>query len=100
MTFVIGGGYTNWFKTHSGAALSGFYTSPGCSLSVSTASIVCGAVPRGGTINVYISADATVAGHFLYAVKFSDISYRPADYVDQNPDGTHRVVAWSEVISA
>jgi hypothetical protein len=100
MTFVTGGGYTNWFKTHSGAALSGFYTSPGCSLNVNTASIVCGAVPHGATVNVYLSADAIAAGTFHYAVKFADISYQPVEYIDQNPDGTHRVVSWYEAIRA
>ena len=99
MTFVIGGGYTNWFATHSGPALSGFYTTPGCVLDVPHARMLCGSVPSDGKVSVYLSADASKAGTFHYAVKFADISYSSPDYIDTNPDGTHRVVSWSESIS-
>ena len=98
MTFVVGGGYTNWFSTHSGSALSGFYTTAGCALDVSHARILCGAVPSGGTVSVYLSGDTTKTGTYQYAVKFADLSYSTPDYIDQNPDGTHRVVSWYESI--
>jgi hypothetical protein len=100
MTFVTGGGYTNWFSTHSSPALSGFYTTPGCVLDISHARMLCGAVPRGGHVTVYLSADTSKAGTFHYAVKFADVSYGTPDYIDQNPDGTHRIVAWTESIIA
>jgi len=48
LIFVIGGGYTNWFATHSSPALSGFYTTPGCVLDISHGRMLCGAVPTGG----------------------------------------------------
>ena len=98
LIFVTGGGYTNWFSTHSGAALSGFYTTPGCVLDAPHARMLCGAVPRGGHVSVYLSADTSKAGTFRYAVKFADVSYGTPDYIDQYPDGTHRIVAWSEAI--
>ena len=100
LIFVTGGGYTNWFSTHSSPALSGFYTTPGCVLDISHARMLCGAVPRGGHVTVYLSADTSKAGTFHYAVKFADVSYGTPDYIDQNPDGTHRIVAWTESIIA
>ena len=62
--------------------------------------MVCGAVPTGGQVSVYVSADASKAGAFHYAVKFADISGWTTVYVDQKSDGTHQIVWWSEVISS
>jgi len=97
--FVIGGGYTNWFATHSGPALSGFYTTPGCDLDIAGSRMVCGAVPTGAHVSVYLSADTSKIGAFHYGVKVADISGGTTLYVNQNPDGTHQVVSWSEVIT-
>lgn len=98
LIFVTGGGYTNWFTTHTGPALSGFYTTPGCELDASHAQMVCGSVSAGGSVEVYLSGDTSKRGTFRYAVKFADISSGTPVYIDQNPDGTHRVVSWYETI--
>jgi hypothetical protein len=95
---VTGGGYTNWFTTHSGPALSGFYTTPGCELDAAQGQMVCGSVSAGGSVEVYLSGDTSQRGTFHYAVKFADISSGTPVYIDQNPDGTHRVVSWYETI--
>ena len=97
--FVVGGGYTNWFATHSSPALSGFYTTPGCVLDAAHSRMVCGAVATGGRASVYISADTSKTGTFRYAVKVADISGGTTVYVDQNSNGTHQVISWSEVIN-
>ncbi len=97
--FVIGGGYTNWFATHSSPALSGFYTTPGCVLDIPRSRMLCGAVPTGGHVSVYLSADTSKVGAFHYGVKFADISGGTTLYVDENRDGTHQIVSWSEVIA-
>jgi hypothetical protein len=99
LIFVTGGGYTNWFTTHSSPALSGFYTTPGCELDASNARMVCGSVPPGGSISVYLMGDTSKRGTFHYGVKFADISSGTPVYIDQNPDGTHQVVSWYERIS-
>jgi hypothetical protein len=99
LIFVSGGGYTNWFTTHSNPALSGFYTTAGCDLDVPSARMVCGSVAPGGEITVYLIGDTTKRGTFHYAVKFADISSGTPVYVDQNPDGTHQVVSWYEKIT-
>jgi len=99
LIFVIGGGYTNWFATHSSPALSGFYTTPGCVLDISHGRMLCGAVPTGGHVSVYLSADTSKAGTFQYGVKFADISGGTTVYVNQNRNGTHQVVSWTEAIT-
>jgi len=98
LIFVTGGGYTNWFTTHSSPALSGFYTTPGCELDAAHAQMVCGLVSTGGSVDVYLSGDASKRGTFHYAVKFADISSGTPVYINQNPDGTHQVVSWYETI--
>jgi len=45
--------------------------------------MVCGAVPTGGQVSVYLSADTSKAGTFHYGVKFADISGGTTVYVDQ-----------------
>jgi len=97
--FVIGGGYSNWFANHSNGTLSGFYTTPGCDIVAASSEIVCGPVPPGGEVTVYLGGDVTTRGTFNYAVKFADVSGPSPVYVDQNPDGTHQIVAWSERIT-
>src|SRR6266704_1916561 len=62
--------------------------------------MVCGAVPTGGQVSVYLSAETSKAGTFHYAVKFADISGGTTVYVDQKSDGTHQIVSWSEVTSS
>ena len=67
--------------------------------------MVCGAVPTGGQVSVYLSADTSKAGTFHYAVKFAavkfaDISGGTTVYVDQKSDGTHQIVSCSEVTSS
>jgi hypothetical protein len=99
MILVIGGGYTNWFATHAGPSLSGFYTTPGCTVDAANARILCGAVPSGGSVSVYLEGDVSKAGAFSYAVKFADISSGRIVYIDQNANGTHQVVSWSETIT-
>jgi hypothetical protein len=98
LMFVTGGGYTNWFSTHSSPALSGFYTTAGCELDAAHGQMVCGSVSAGGSIEVYLSGDTSQRGTFHYAVKFADISSGTPVYIDQNPDGTHQVVSWYETI--
>jgi hypothetical protein len=98
LIFVTGGGYTNWFTTHSTPALSGFYTSAGCELDAAHMRMVCGSVSSGGSLEVYLIGDASKRGTFHYAVKFADISSGTPIYIDQNPDGTHQVVSWFETI--
>jgi len=100
MIFVIGGGYTNWFTTHSGPALSGFYTTAGCTIDAANARILCGAVPPGASVAAYLDGDVSKAGTFNYAVKFADISSGQVVYIDLNPDGTKQTVAWRESIVA
>ena len=100
MIFVVGGGYTNWFTTHAGPSLSGFYTTAGCTVDAANARILCGAVPAGASVSVYLDGDVSKAGAFSYAVKFADISSGGVVYIDQNPNGTHQVVSWSESIIA
>lgn len=99
MIFVVGGPYSNWFANHANAALSGFYTSPGCDLDPANSRIVCGPVGPGQEVDVYLGGDVTARGTFNYAVKFADISSGSPVYVNQHPDGTHDVVSWREVIS-
>ena len=99
MIFVVGGGYTNWFTTHAGPSLSGFYTTAGCTVDAANARILCGAVPSGGSVSVYLEGDVSKAGVFGYAVKFADISSGRVVYIDQNANGTHQVVSWSETIT-
>jgi hypothetical protein len=99
LIFVVGGGYTNWFATHEGAMLSGFFTTAGCAVDAGHARIVCGSVPAGGSVSVYLEGGVSKVGHFNYAVKFADISSGRTVYVDQNANGTHQVVAWSETIT-
>ena len=98
MIFVIGSGYHNWFAAHANWALSGFYTTPGCAIVAAKSEMVCGAVPPGGQVTVYLGGDVTARGTFHYAVKFADIALGTPVYVDQHPDGTHDVVSWTEVI--
>ena len=62
--------------------------------------MVCCAVPTGGQVGVYLSADTSKAGTFHYAMKFADISGGTTVHVDQKSDGTHQIVSWSEVISS
>jgi len=97
--FVIGAGYSNWFANHANGTLSGFYTSAGCDVDAAASEIVCGPVPPGGEVDVYLGGDVTTRGTFNYAVKFADVSGPSPVYVNQNPDGTHQIVAWSERIS-
>ena len=99
MIFVSGGPYTDWYATHSGEALSGFYTTAGCESDRVRSQITCGSVGAGGQVTVYISGDATTRGHFYYAVKFADISSGTPVYVNQHPDGTHDVVSWQELVT-
>jgi hypothetical protein len=98
MIFVIGSGYHNWFASHANWALSGFYTTPGCVIVATKSEMVCGAVPAGGQVNVYLGGDVTTRGTWHYAVKFADIASGSPVYVDQHPDGTHDVVSWTEGI--
>jgi hypothetical protein len=98
MIFVIGSGYHNWFASHANWALSGFYTTPGCVIVAIKSEMVCGAVPAGGQVNVYLGGDVTTRGTWHYAVKFADIASGSPVYVDQHPDGTHDVVSWTELI--
>jgi hypothetical protein len=99
LIFVTGGGYTNWFTTHKNPALSGFYTSPGCELDVPHGRMVCDSVSPGAGVTVYLMGDTSRRGTFHYAVKFADVSSGVPVYIDQNPDGTHRVVSWYERIT-
>lgn len=99
MIFVTGGGYDDWFAHHANGTLSGFYTTPGCSVDAAHIRIVCGAVAPGGQVSVYLGGDVTTRGTFRYAVKFADISSGTPVYVDQHPDGTHDVVSWTEGIT-
>ena len=99
MTFIIGSPYTNWFASHANGTLSGFYTSAGCQLDVPHAQIVCGTVPPGGEVDVYLGGDVSARGTFIYAVKFADISRGSPVYVDQHADGTHDIVSWTERIT-
>jgi hypothetical protein len=98
LTFVVGGGYTNWFSTHRNPALSGFYTTSGCTLDARNARMLCGQVGTGAQVQVYLGGDVSKKGTYRYAVKFSDVAGATPVYVDQNPDGTHRVVTWIERI--
>jgi hypothetical protein len=98
LIFVIGSGYHNWFASHANWALSGFYTTPGCVIVAAKSEMVCGAVPPGGQVNVDLGGDVTTRGTWHYAVKFADIATGSPVYVDQNPDGTHDVVSWTELI--
>ena len=98
MIFVIGSGYHNWFASHANWAMSGFYTTPGCVIVAAKSEMVCGAVPAGGQVTVYLGGDVTTRGTWHYAVKFADIASGSPVYVDQHPDGTHDVVSWTEVI--
>jgi hypothetical protein len=97
--FVIGGGYSNWFANHANGTLSGFYTTPGCDVDGAHMEIVCGQVAPGAEVDVYLGGDVTTRGTFVYAVKFADISGASPVYVDQNPDGTHAIVSWTEKIT-
>ncbi len=99
LIFVTGGGYTNWFATHTNPMLSGFYTTPGCELDVPHGRMLCDSVAPGGSISVYLVGDTSKRGTFHYAVKFADVSSGSPVYVDQNPDGTHQVVSWYERIT-
>ena len=98
MIFIIGGEYHNWFASHANGALSGFYTTPGCAIVAAKSEIVCGSVPPGAKVDVYLGGDVTTRGTFRYAVKFADIASGSPVYVDQHPDGTHDIVSWTEVI--
>jgi hypothetical protein len=98
-TFVIGAGYSNWFANHANGTLSGFYTTAGCDVDAAASEIVCGPVPPGGEVTVYLGGDVTTRGTFRYAVKFADVSGPTPIYVNQNPDGTHEIVTWSERIT-
>ena len=75
------------------------YTTPGCDLDIARSRMVCGAVPTGAHVSVYLSADTSKIGAFHYGVKVADISGGTTLYVNQNPDGTHQVVSWSEVVT-
>jgi len=97
--FVIGGGYSNWFANHSNGTLSGLYTTAGCDVNAAAKEIVCGPVPSGGEVDVYLGGDVTTRGTFNYAVKFADVSGPSPVYVNQHPDGTHDIVTWSERIT-
>ncbi len=97
--FVIGAGYSNWFANHASGTLSGFYTTPGCDVNAAASEIVCGPVPPGGEVDIYLGGDVTTRGTFNYAVKFADVSGPSPIYVNQNPDGTHEIVTWSERIT-
>ena len=97
--FVIGAGYSNWFANHANGTLSGFYTTPGCDVAAATSEIVCGPVPPGAEVDVYLGGDVTARGTFSYAVKFADVSGPSPVYVNQHPDGTHEIVTWSERIT-
>ncbi len=99
LIFVTGGGYTNWFTTHSNPALSGFYTTAGCDLDVPNGRMVCGSVQQGEEVTVYLMGDTTKRGTFHYAVKFADISSGSPVYIDQLANGTHQVVSWYEKIT-
>ena len=99
LIFVTGGGYTNWFTTHSNPALSGFYTTAGCDLDVPNGRMVCGSVQQGEQVTVYLMGDTTKRGTFHYAVKFADISSGSPVYIDQLSNGTHQVVSWYEKIT-
>jgi len=74
------------------------YTTPGCELDAAHGQMVCGSVSAGGNVEVYLSGDTSQRGTFHYAVKFADVSSGTPVYIDQNPDGTHRVVSWYETI--
>ena len=93
------GGYSNWFANHSNGTLSGFYTTPGCDVNAAASEIVCGPVPPGAEVDVYLGGDVTTRGTFSYAVKFADVSGPSPVYVNQHPDGTHEIVTWSERIT-
>jgi hypothetical protein len=99
MMFITSSPYADWFAHHANGTLSGFYTTPGCDVDPTHSEIVCGAVPSGGSVDVYLGGDVTTRGTFNYAVKFADISSGTPVYVDQHTDGTHDVVSWTEVIS-
>lgn len=99
MIFITGSPYADWFAHHANAALSGFYTTPGCEIDAAHSEILCGPVPAGGQVDVYLGGDVTTRGTFNYAVKFADVASGSPVYVDQHPDGTHDVVSWSEVIT-
>jgi len=100
MIFTIGGGYTNWFSTHEGHMLSGFFTTRGCTVDPAHARIVCGSVASRGTVSVYLVGGVSKVGLYHYGVKFADISSGRAVYIDQHPNGTHDVIAWTEAIIA
>jgi len=91
-------GYTNWFSTHANGTLSGFYTSSGCTVDSANVRIVCGPVAAGQEVDVYLGGDVTVRGSFAYAVKFADVAGPSVVYVNENPDGSHGIVQWREVI--
>lgn len=99
ITFVIGGGYDDWFAHHANGTLSGFYTTAGCDVEPAKSRIVCGSLGPGAQVDVYLGGDVTTRGKFNYAVKFADISSGSPVYVNQHPDGTHDVVSWTEVVS-
>ena len=67
-------------------------------MDASNARMLCGQVRTGQQIEVDLMGDVSKKGTFLYAVKFSDVAGSTPVYVDQNPDGTHRVVSWVERI--
>jgi len=63
--------------------------------------MVCGAVPTGGQVSVYVSADASKAGTFHYVRSETRRHlWGTTVYVDQKSDGPHQIVSWSEVISS
>lgn len=99
MIFITSGPDADWFAHHANGTLSGFYTTAGCDVDPAHSEIVCGAVPSGASVDVYLGGDVTTRGTFNYAVKFADISSGTPVYVDQHSDGTHDVVSWTEVIT-
>ncbi len=99
MIFIVGSPYSNWFATHANAALSGFYSSPGCQIDSAHARILCGPVGAGQEVDAYLGGDISKRGYFRYAVKFADIGGGSTVYIDQHANGTHDVVSWSELIT-
>jgi hypothetical protein len=99
ITFVVEGGYENWFAHHANATLLDVITTPGCNIDAANHQIICGSLAPGRLLNVELDGYTTTRGTFRYAVKFSDISSGSPVYLNQRPDGTHEVVSWTEVIT-
>jgi hypothetical protein len=99
LMFVTAGGFSDWFPNHANSALSGFYTTPGCSIDAAHSQMLCGSLASGGHMSVYLMGDVTTRGTFRYAVKFADIASGSPVYVNQQSNGTHEIVSWVEVIT-